>query len=184
MNAEILQMTSVIAFSISGILFIAAVILYFRLNVRGLVDDLSGRMAERQIRELREANRQTEGNKNARIPYDTPGERTTSKLSFGKKKEKTSPLAEKNTGRLRAEQESTALLAEEGTALLEEESTTLLAEEGTTLLAEEGTTLLAEEGTTLLAEEGTTLLEGAAAKVGHGCQLLIDVMVIHTEERI
>lgn len=176
-------MISIVAFSLSAILAVIAAILFFKLNVRGLMDDLSGKKAERQIREIREQNMQPVGNKNGRILQDTPVEKTPSKLLFGKKAEKTARLAAENTARLSRDEESTTLLQDgrESTALLQNagESTTLLQEK------DEGTTLLNnDDGTALLAEEGTTLLEGPAAKLQHSNQLLVDVMVIHTEERI
>ena len=56
MSAETLQMISIFAFFLAAVFFIVGIVLFFRLDVRSIVDDLSGRKAERQIRELREQN--------------------------------------------------------------------------------------------------------------------------------
>ena len=45
MNAEIFQSISIAAFICSGILFTLAVFLYFKMDVRAIVDDLSGKTA-------------------------------------------------------------------------------------------------------------------------------------------
>lgn len=123
MNAEILQMISVVAFALAGILAVTAAILYFRLNVRGIIDDLSGKTAERQIRELREQNCRPEGNPNEKILYQTPKEKSTEKLA-------------------------TVLVGDE-----------------------EGTTVLGSD------DEGTRVLET-------GYRLIMDEMILHTDERI
>lgn len=186
MSVDIMQTISIAAFGLAGIFAIVAVILWFRLNVRGIIDDLSGKKAERQIRELREQNVQTQmADRKGRVVYDTPSERTTSKLGFGKKKESTSqltaPLPKKKTEPVYVKEEETALLQEEvATTLLEQE-------EGTTVLEqEEGTTVLEqEEGTTVLEqEEGTTVLSSAEQILQNGYRLILNEVVVHTKERI
>lgn len=134
MNAEILQMISIVAFALAGILAVTATILFFRLNVRGIMDDLSGRTAERQIRELREQNRKPETNPGRKILYRTPKEKSTEKLVT--RNERTSPL---NITSFRSD--------------------------------EEGTTMLGSDN------EGTTVLET-------GYRLILDEIVLHTDERI
>lgn len=129
MNAEIFQSISIAAFICSGILFTLAVFLYFKMDVRAIVDDLSGKTAEKQIRQLREQNRKT--------PVLNRGIPATAKLEFP---ENTQQLGQKP-----------------------EESTVLLQQEPDTVLLEEDTVLLPEP---------------------QKYQLLIDEMVIHTEERI
>jgi hypothetical protein len=218
MNAAVFQVISIVAFSLAGVLAAVAVFLFFKLDVRAVIDDLSGKKAERQIRELRAQNLKVETNRNGRILYDrstgdgktarTQEESTakldTGKLShvFGTHAKRTAPqpvpAAEEGTSLL--EEEGTSLLEEEGTSLLEEEGTALLAEEGTTLLEGEGTTLLGGDGTTLADDEGTTVL--ASSRVGSpdeegttvlmqnntelsgGYRLLLEEIIIHTDERV
>ena len=129
MNAEIFQSISIAAFICSGILFTLAVFLYFKMDVRAIVDDLSGKTAEKQIRQLREQNRKT--------PVLNRGTPATAKLEF--------PESMQQSGQK----------PEEGTVLLQKEPDTVLLEEDTVLLTEQ-----------------------------KKYRLLIDEMVIHTEERI
>jgi hypothetical protein len=176
MNAEVLQMISIIAFIVAAVLAVAAVILFFKLDVRAVVDDLSGKKAERQIRELRAQNRKVEANRNGNILYNRlPG--------TGKDQE----VQEESTEKL-ATAKQTTRSAEEATTLLDNEETTVLAqEEGTTVLEqEEGTTVLAqEEGTTVLAqEEGTTVLAQMDTELSGGYHLLLEEIITHTDEGV
>lgn len=156
MNTDILQMISIVAFSLAAVFLLIAIVLFFKLDVRAIIDDLSGKKAERQIQELREQNRSPEMSRNGRVLYNVSSEEKTAKLPA----KITRPLGED----------------------AKEEETTLLEEE-TMLLAEEGTTLLAED-TTLLAEEGTTLLDMTGILLQNGYRLLADVMIVHIEECI
>lgn len=127
MNAEVLQVISIIAFSLSGIFLVVAAILFFKLNIRSVMDDLSGKKAERQIKELREMNRQaSDSGHNLYQPSMARASNETRNVTLS------NGLAE-TTEKLKEAEDSTSLLQEEGTTLLGE-GTTLLAEEGTTLL--------------------------------------------------
>ena len=53
MNAGTLQLISIIAFSLAGVLTLISIYLFFKIDVRGIVDDLSGKSAERQIMAMR-----------------------------------------------------------------------------------------------------------------------------------
>lgn len=170
MSAEVLQTISIVAFILAAILAIVAVILFFRLNVRGIIDDLSGKKAERQIRELREQNRQVESENKGRVIYNPSTGKATSKLGFGKKKETTDQLTE--TTALLHDADATSVLEEEGTTVLEQE-------EGTTVLgAEEGMTVLGSD------EEGTTVLGSDDVLLQNGYRMIVNEIVIHTKERI
>lgn len=193
MSVDIMQTISIVAFVLAGIFAVVALILWFTLNVRGIIDDLSGKKAERQIRELREQNIQSQmADRKNRVVYTNPTEKTTSKLGLGKKKETTSPLTaplpKQTASPAYRDMEQTALLQEEGTALLEEDNGTVVLEmeEGTTVLEEEGTTVLEmEEGTTVLGEEeGTTVLAQEVPMLQNGYRLVLNEIVVHTKERI
>lgn len=56
MSINMMQRISVTAFVLAGIFAVAALILWVILDVRGIIDGLNGKAAERQIRELREQN--------------------------------------------------------------------------------------------------------------------------------
>ena len=56
MNAGTLQLISIIAFSLAGVLTLISIYLFFKMDVRGIIDDLSGKSAERQIMAMREEN--------------------------------------------------------------------------------------------------------------------------------
>lgn len=176
MSVDIMQTISIVAFVLAGIFAVVALILWFTLNVRGIIDDLSGKKAERQIRELREQNVQSQmADRKNRVVYTNPTEKTTSKLSLGKKKESTSqltaPLPKREAVPAYREMEETALLQEEGTVVLE-------MEEGTTVLGmEEGTTILGDE-------EGTTVLSQEVPMLQNGYRLVLNEIVVHTKERI
>lgn len=139
MNTELLQLISIAAFVLTAIFWLTAVFLFFKLDVRSIIDDLSGKKAERQIRELREQNRTSEMSRNGRVLYNNvSSEKTTEKLPIGR----TQPLTEST------EEETTTLLEEKTTLL--EENTTVLAEEETTVLDMTG--ILLPNGYRLLAD--------------------------------
>lgn len=56
MSVNMMQRISVAAFVLAGIFAVAALILWVTLDVRGIMDGLNGKAAERQIRELRKQN--------------------------------------------------------------------------------------------------------------------------------
>lgn len=128
MNAQILQLISVTAFIVSGILLSIAVILFFRLEVPAIINDLNGKTAARQIRELREKNRQSLLSKGAGVPYDNGEEKRTDQQLSGMQKGKDET---DQTNRLKEEEtelsgESTQRLENESTELLEYDDTMLL----------------------------------------------------------
>lgn len=54
MNADVLEVISIVAFVLAAIFALIAIILFFKLNVKAILDDLSGKKAERHIRAYRE----------------------------------------------------------------------------------------------------------------------------------
>ena len=160
MSADVLQIISIVAFSLAGLFLIIAAILFFKLNIRSVVDDLSGKKAERQIRELRELNQQA--NVNIRSLYQpSPGKGS---VELGKS--------------------NTLSLETEKLQDVDDQTLRLQIDEDTDVL-DVGTDLL-EEGTTLLEEAETSLLEydSAESELPGGYHLLVNEILIHTEERI
>ncbi|ALC89401.1 hypothetical protein AM500_06090 [Bacillus sp. FJAT-18017] len=56
MDAYIWQIISIAGYSLAGLMFVAAVFMFFKLNIPAIYGDLSGRTAAKQIREIREQN--------------------------------------------------------------------------------------------------------------------------------
>ena len=155
MNADTLQLVSIISFSIAGVLTLIVVYLFFKMDVRGIIDDLSGKSAERQIMAMREENNRQK-NPLSRANRKTP--------ESGK-----SDTSEHATVKLKSEEKTEALSK---------------TEEKTVLLQEEGTMVLAEEATTVLDGEATTVLTDRTEQTAGKYKLTLDEMIIHTQERI
>lgn len=60
MNTQQLQMISMTGFALAGVFLVIGTVLFVKLNIRGIWGELSGRLAEKQIQELRIQNHQTE----------------------------------------------------------------------------------------------------------------------------
>lgn len=165
MNAGTLQLISIIAFSLAGVLTLISIYLFFKIDVRGIIDDLSGKSAERQIMAMREENNRQKN----------PLSRRSGKSSETKR----NGLTERTTVKLKNDDRTETLLKKD------EENTALLQEEGTMLLQpdEEGTTVL-EEATTVLQEEQTTVLTENTRSIAQKYELILNEMIIHTQERI
>lgn len=85
MDATVWQVISIVGYSLSGVFFVAAIILFFKMNIQGIIGDLSGKTAERKIKEIRERNLMT-GSKRYK-PAAFHLERGTSG-TFGNRKER------------------------------------------------------------------------------------------------
>jgi hypothetical protein len=59
MDATVWRMISIIGYFLSGVFFVAAIILFFKMNIRAIIGDLTGITAARQIQEIRERNLMT-----------------------------------------------------------------------------------------------------------------------------
>lgn len=62
MSVELLQTLSKVFFAVSGVLLVAAVALFFLLEIRKVIGDVSGSTAKKAIENIRQQNEQT-GNK-------------------------------------------------------------------------------------------------------------------------
>lgn len=158
MNAELLQMISVVSYILAVIFLLVAILLFFLLDIRSVIDDLSGKKEKRQIQELRAQNKQTEVNRNGQILYEVAAE----------KRRVTSDLEQTHKLYQQQDTEQTVLLKEN------EEATTLLT--GNTTAEEQTTLLQATEETTLLTVQKTELI--------NDYYVLLDELIIHTKERI
>ena len=165
MNAGTLQLISIIAFSLAGVLTLISIYLFFKIDVRGIVDDLSGKSAERQIMAMREENNRQKN----------PLSRRSGKSSETKK----NGLTERTTLKLKNDDRTETLpkIDEDKTTLLQEESTMPLQ------MVEEETTVL-EETTTVLQEDETVVLTENIKNTDKRYELVLNEIIIHTQEII
>ena len=165
MNAGTLQLISIIAFSLAGVLTLIAIYLFFKMDVRGIIDDLSGKSAERQIMAMREENNRQKN----------PLSKRSTKSSETRK----SSLTERTTVKLQNDEKTEVL------PKIDEDKTTLLQEEATIPLqmVEEETTVL-EETTTVLQEEETVVLAENVNNTDKRYELVLNEIIIHTQEII
>ncbi len=179
MNEGLFSMLSYIAFSIALVSTVVAIILFFRFRIIAVIDDLTGRKAEREIEAYRQhSNLQRKKSSNAikRSEKRTGriGTGNTSEMSNGKheKGEITAQLSGKTE---RADVDATNLLREE----VEKKRT-----EGTMLLDEGGTSVLDESGTSVLEQPGTVLLDEQNFGITEMYRVIMNEVVVHTMERI
>ena len=165
MNAGTLQLISIIAFSLAGVLTLISIYLFFKIDVRGIIDDLSGKSAERQIMAMREENNRQKN----------PLSRRSGKSSETKK----NGLTERTTLKLKNDDRTETLpkIDEDKTTLLQEESTMPLQ------MVEEETTVL-EETTTVLQEDETVVLDENIKNTDKRYKLVLNENIIHTQEII
>jgi hypothetical protein len=182
MDASAWTIISIIGYSLAGVLFITAIILFFKMNIPSIIGDLSGKKAAKQIQMIREQN--TSVSKRRHIPdafnmgrEEALGPRKAktgrmgktdqaiahqSKLlgKKGRTEESLPPLTIETlaTGGLRGqtnqfpECDATTVLSEETTAL--SDAAMVLSEETTAL--SKGTAVLLD-GTTALSDATTVL---------------------------
>ncbi|MCI5917804.1 MAG: hypothetical protein MRZ75_00520 [Roseburia sp.] len=169
MDATVYQIISIVGFGLAALFLVVAIILFFAFDVVALYGEVSGKTADKQVKELRENNkrassRRREPEKSGRL------EKSSKQIAKGIFEGKQTPAMEEETNVL---DEGTTVL-KEGTMVLNEETTVL--EEGTTVLSEETTVL--EEGTTVLEEEATDNSDSGEFI------MLEDDVEIHTDETI
>ena len=165
MNAGTLQLISIIAFSLAGVLTLISIYLFFNIDVWGIIDDLSGKSAERQIMAMREENNRQKN----------PLSRRSGKSSETKK----NGLTERTTLKLKNDDRTETLpkIDEDKTTLLQEESTMPLQ------MVEEETAVL-EETTTVLQEDETVVLDENIKNTDKRYELVLNEIIIHTQEII
>ena len=56
MDAQTWQIISIVGYSLAGVLFFTAIIMFIKMNVWGIIGDLTGRTAAKQIQAIREQN--------------------------------------------------------------------------------------------------------------------------------
>lgn len=179
MSVDTLNLLSLISYIAAGAFLVLTIVLFFALDIRRIIGDLSGKNARKAIEAIRRQN-EAIGNQGNTAPITGAVKATTADISGSgrliRKKRVVNPIGTTEkfaTESLRPKMEpvevtdaDTILLtnAPETTVLSETAETTILSEAGeTTLLSGAGeTTLLSEVGeTTILGEAGETTVLSA-----------------------
>lgn len=112
MSADTLAVISYVAFACSFLFLLLAIILYVRLDIKSIIDDLSGKRAARQIQAFREQN--ASQRKDAGIMLGRTGEQKSENIAISETikldAEKASDESEET---IRLYQETVLLTAEE-----------------------------------------------------------------------
>lgn len=166
MQTVIYRILMIAAFALSGGFLIVATILFFKLKVVAVFEELSGKRARKQVAEIRKEN---------------AGVKSRGYVSgiFGNRETKTIKNTEKLTTVTGRMAENNSAEENDGTVLLKDIGNDV--DNGTTLLSQTED----EEGTTILSEiEETTLLDIKDTK-GTGnklCNVLKEMVVTESED--
>ncbi len=172
--AEILSTVSIVAFVLSAVFFVVAVVVLFVLNIPSVIGDLSGRTAKKAIDKRRIMN-ENSGDKSYRTS-ETNAERgkLTSTMQHERKGGESS---KKGEGKKR-----NAKAAARKAAAAEEMVETGLLERGTPMASHEETEVFASDSSTeLLDDSMPARAEGAEKKQ---LTTIENIMFIHTDEVI
>ena len=199
MSANAYHIISIVGFVMAAVLFLTAVVLFFVMDIRGVINDLSGKTAARQIAELRNKNY---SNSTARTlnnvyeNYDKPEDKPVVKVELTK----TSQMTAHDSKRL--DQSTTDLIkkreGEEATSVLQNNDIMQASFDGedvTTMLASnnDNTGIFGDEdATTVLSatemdymvlgdEDVTTVLQSNHQFVFN---IVYNIISVHTEDII
>lgn len=186
--ANVLSVLSIVFLIVAGVCLVAAVVLWFRFGIWGIIGDLSGRTARKSIARLRGDNeRARQKSSPARAAGAAQGTAASGARAGTGSKKKTQPAAKKSAKggnqpgsrpRDAGRPEKAPVRRNSGgeeTALIGSEEAALLGSEETTPLGSEETALLGSEETTPLGSEETALLDsGEAALLDSGETALLD----------
>lgn len=158
MDAAAWKIVSIAGYSLAGVLFITAILMFFRLRVLAIIGDLSGRTAARQIQEIRDRNKLT-------------GTKLHKPDVFNLERGELTTPVEKKTGRMGrpSGSPSSKKLNEKGQTV----STSM-----TTVLERplEGETVILEPGMAVLnagvLEQGTAVLDAGTGVLDQGTEVL------------
>ncbi|MFL0505386.1 hypothetical protein ACH0B5_06515 [Ureibacillus sp. 179-F W5.1 NHS] len=181
MDAQIWFTLSIVGYSLGGLLLIVAIIMFYKMGILAIYNDLTGKTAERKIREIRESTENAHRNYSRVTQYDPVS--TNSPVTRGDKKQQfNTPTAKTSTAQEVFVEDATELLVEETTLLASDVIPTPI-EETTVLGAQYGTTVLRDEGTTVL-DEGMTKLNSVTEDIHEEFVLEKEVIAVHTNETI
>lgn len=181
-SANILMYVTIGAFVLAAVCLVLAIVLFFRLDIRGVVGDLTGKTVAREVQTMRAETKQSEdSHEKKQIPH---GMTTSTNLSKSKLIDKRKKAKEENKATDLAGKQEYMMSDENATTLLDTDNnaTTLLTQEdaATTVLSSE------ENATTLLSSEGdaTTLLNSSPTREKVSFKMCDSIMILHTEEML
>lgn len=124
MSVELLQKLSMFCFMMAGILLISSVWLFFRLDIRKLIGDITGFNAKKAIAQIRQQSEA--GNDSFKLSRaNRPRERVTDKMSPSGRIEKITDHMVEAVGTERLVVQPEMMTAEETTVLNQEPETTI-----------------------------------------------------------
>ncbi|MCA1055187.1 hypothetical protein LCM10_09320 [Rossellomorea aquimaris] len=183
MDAKTWLIISIIGYSLSGVLLVAAVLMFFKMNIRMIIGDLTGRNAAKHIEAIREKNRETGDKRFKPDAFNVERGKLTEPVAEVSKKLGKSIARNQRKLNVNGRKDDMPLINERSDILLGQEShpvaggrlspaTDVLPEE-TQILLDEGyinsdtevlgaeevaATELLSDGTVILGSEGTMLL--------------------------
>lgn len=181
-SANILLYVAIGAFVLAAICVVIAIVLFIRLDIRGVVGDLTGKTVAREVQTMRAETKQSEAShENKQIPH---GMTTSTNLSKSKLIDRRRKTKEENKAANLANDQAYMMSGENATTLLNEDDnmTTLLTQ------GDVATTVLSsgDNATTLLSADcdATTLLNDSIARENVSFKVCDSIMILHTEEML
>ena len=198
-SANVLMYVAIGSFVLAAICIVLAVVLFFRLDIRGVVGDLTGKTVAREVQTMRNETKQSEySHERMKIPH---GMTTSTNLSKSKMLDKRRAAKEANkaidlgvatnTYAMQDENITTVLTADDSATTLlssDNDATTLLTpdSDATTLLTpdSDATTLLQRGEALTEGCDETTLLTGTEERKKVSFTISDSVVLVHTDEVI
>ena len=188
-SANVLMYVAIGSFVLAAICIVLAVVLFFRLDIRGVVGDLTGKTVAREVQTMRNETKQSEySHERMKIPH---GMTTSTNLSKSKMLDKRRAAKEANKAiDLGVATNTYAMQDENITTVLtaDDSATTLLSSDNdaTTLLTpdSDATTLLQRGEALTEGCDETTLLTGTEERKKVSFTISDSVVLVHTDEVI
>ncbi|GGA79657.1 hypothetical protein [Ornithinibacillus halotolerans] len=152
MDASVWQIISIVGYSLAGILFLVAIIMFFKLDIWAIIGDLTGRTAAKQIERIREENSKTGQKRYGPSAFNIERGELTEPITKSKKLKKSA-----NTWRFGRRHKT--------------EDFTEKLPDNTQVLVDSGESMA--DGTQVLAD-GTDVLNNGTEVLPHGTQVLTD----------
>lgn len=192
-----LTIISIVALALALAFLIAAAVIFVKLKIWIVMDDLSGKTAQQSVERLRNQTGKAAPRKQHRSYVVSSGalKRNKGTAEIRRKKTEQIDAQNKKTYKLR-EDDSTSVLspAEAGTEILETNQTSILQEAADTALLEAGAETMVLSHRAVEPDDGTTVLSGGttvirppierAVQTPDNFVIVTDIVMIHTDEHI
>lgn len=183
-SVSILNITSIICFSVSGVLLIIGIILFIKFDVIGIINDLRGKKAQKQIEKIRE-----NYSKASRIRYNIDSNGSSEEIT--EDIEKTDEIVDKTTKKSDSSISKDSITEGNYSSVDADKDMEISLEETDLLQDEElqGTEVLTDElaeGTEVLTDElecGTDVLsEGTAVLMSNYSDVLEETTLLESSD--